>query len=112
MELLIIVLNKVEYLKDMLSIMVEAGITEATILDSEGMGQILAYEVPIFAGLRQLLGEERAHNKTVFALIKKGEVFEDFKKLLKEVDIDFAQKGTGIAFTVPVNSFMQPEKDS
>ena len=103
MELLVIILNKVESLKDLLSAMLESGITEATILDSEGMGQILAYEVPIFAGLRQLLGDTRTHNKTIFALIQKKDSLKDFKKLLEEVKIDFSEKGTGIIFTIPVN---------
>ncbi len=31
---------------------VEAGVTGATILDSEGMGRFLAYEIPLFAGFK------------------------------------------------------------
>ncbi len=109
MELLVIVLNKIELLNDLLSVMVEVGITDATVLDSGGMGHILAYEVPIFAGLRQLLGDSRNYNKTVFALIEKGDTFHQLLELLKEINIDFSQKGTGIAFTTPVDSFVVSE---
>ena len=76
MELLVIVLNKTEFLNDLLSLMVEAGITHSTILDSEGMGHHLAYEIPIFAGLRQLIGETKAHNKTILALVDSREIIK------------------------------------
>ena len=110
MELLVIILNKVEFFNDLLSILVEAGITQATILDSEGMGHHLAYEVPIFAGLRRLVGEEKAHNKTVLALIKDIKMINELQRLLKEIDIDFAKPGTGIMFALPVSSIIKHEE--
>lgn len=112
MELLVIVLNKVDLLNDLLSVLVEAGITRATVLDSEGMGHHLAYEVPIFAGLRKMLGETGAHNKTILALIEDKKLVSELKKLLKEVKIDFTQSGTGIMFTVPVENVIKPENES
>ncbi|MFQ5866634.1 MAG: P-II family nitrogen regulator [bacterium] len=112
MELLIIVLNKVDLLNDLLSVLVEAGITRATVLDSEGMGHHLAYEVPIFAGLRKMLGETGAHNKTILALIDDKKSVAELKKLLKEVKIDFNLSGTGIMFTVPVENVVKPENES
>jgi len=112
MELLVIVLNKVDLLNDLLSVLVEAGITRATVLDSEGMGHHLAYEVPIFAGLRKMLGETGAHNKTILALIKDKKSVAELERLLKEVKIDFTQSGTGIMFTVPVGNVIKPEDES
>lgn len=112
MELLVIVLNKVDLLNDLLSILVEAGITRATVLDSEGMGHHLAYEVPIFAGLRKMLGEAGAHNKTILALIEDEKLVSELKRLLEEVKIDFTQSGTGIMFTVPVENVIKPEDES
>ena len=75
MELLIVILNKEEYLEKVLSILVEIGIPGATILESEGLGHFLAYEVPIFAGLRQLIGEKKTANKTILALIDEKNFF-------------------------------------
>lgn len=111
MELLIIVLNKTEFLNDLLSVMLEAGISHSTILDSEGMGHYLAYEVPIFAGLRRLVGESKEHNKTVLALIEDRNILGEFQKLLKEINIDFTRAGTGIMFTVPVNNVIKSEEN-
>ncbi len=103
MKLLIIVINKLELLEDILSILVEVGITEATILDSEGMGQFLAYEVPIFAGLRRLTGEKKGPSKTILSLLEDKEIVSQLKRLLKEEDIDFTQPGTGMILTLPVD---------
>ncbi len=109
MKLLIIILNKVELLNDLLSVLVEVGIDQATILDSEGLGQHLAYEVPIFAGLRKLVGETKAYNKTILALIEDSKVVTELQKLLKETNIDFTKNGTGVIFTVPVDNVIKSD---
>ena len=109
-KLLFIVLNKEKHLEDVLSILVEMGVSGATIIDSMGLGQFLAYEVPIFAGLRQLMGEEKTPSKTIFALIKEDK-FSELKKILKEEGIDFTEPGTGIMFTVPVNEIVKSEEE-
>ena len=62
MHLLIIVLNKEEYLDDVLEAFIETGITGATIVDSVGMGKTLAYHIPIFAGLRKSIKIKRNSN--------------------------------------------------
>ncbi len=112
MELLIIVLNKVELLNDLLSALVEVGITKATILESEGLGQHLAYEVPLFAGLRKLVGETRTNNKTIFALIEEHKLFDELHELLKKSEIDFLKDGTGVFLTVPVNQAIKYKNSS
>ncbi|MCK4402064.1 hypothetical protein KAW08_07170 [bacterium] len=110
MKLLFIVLNKEKHLEDVLSILVELGVSGATIIDSMGLGQFLAYEVPIFVGLRQLMGEEKTPSKTIFALIE-GDKFLELKKILKEEGIDFTEPGIGIMFTVPVNEIVKSEEE-
>ncbi|MFH1416117.1 MAG: hypothetical protein ABIH89_08570 [Elusimicrobiota bacterium] len=110
MKLLVMILNKVELMNDLLSVIVEAGITKATILDSEGLGQHLAYEVPIFAGLRKLVGESKSYNKTILALVDDDTVLMDLKKLLKQTDMDFSKDGMGIIFSVSVDSAIDLDK--
>jgi hypothetical protein len=101
MELLIIVLNKEEYFEGILSIFAELGISGVTVLDGEGFGYLLAYEVPIFAGLQRLLGEKRGANRTILALVE-DDVYSEFKSLLAEERIDFTQPGLGVIITLPV----------
>jgi hypothetical protein len=110
MELLIIILNKEEYFERILSILVEAGASGATILDSEGLGHFLAYEVPIFAGLRKFVGERKSANRTILAVLEDESIFSRFKELLQEEEIDFTQPGVGIIVTLPVNCVIKPKR--
>jgi nitrogen regulatory protein PII len=100
MKLLVLVLNKEEYLDDILEIFVEVGITGATILDSVGMGQKLAYEIPIFAGLRKSL-KTSDYNKTIFSVVQHDETLEEAIKLIGEI-IDFNEQGSCLLFVVPL----------
>ncbi len=59
MELMFVVLNKEEYLDTVLAALAELEVHDAVIQDGEKLGSYLAHEVPIFAGLRQLIGEKK-----------------------------------------------------
>ncbi len=111
MELLIIVLNKEEYFERLLSLLVEAGVNGATIVDSEGIGHFLAHEIPIFAGLKQLIGEGKSINKTIMVVLEKKDIFNNLKKLLEAEEIDFTNPGTGIIITLPVNEVIKPKAE-
>ncbi len=102
MQLLIVVLNKEEYLEDVLSLFVELGISGATILDSVGMGRILSHDIPIFAGFRDLIVGNRPYNKTIFTVLA-DEVVEQTVDGLKGICGDFAHPGTGLIFCIPIN---------
>ena len=97
-------------MNDVLNLMVEAEIINATIFDSEGIGHYLAYEVPIFAGLRSLIGDKNEHNKTILAVLRKKESFKNFTKLMKKEGLDFSKQGMGIMFTVPLKSFFNEKE--
>ncbi len=93
---------KEDFLDEVLETFLELDIRGATVLDSVGMGRILAYEIPIFAGLRSIIPGNRPYNKTIFTII-------DEKKLVplvaavEQICGDFSESGTGVIFTVPVD---------
>lgn len=103
MKLLVFVLNKEEYLEDVLEAYVEAGVAGATILDSEGMGRFLAYEVPIFADFKEFIKGNKPYNKTILSVIRNEAVVEKLKRLVDEVVGGLDNPGTGIMFTIPVD---------
>lgn len=103
MQLLIAVINQEEKIEEILSGFLEIGITGATLLSSEGMGRLLAAEVPIFAGLQALAGRTRPRNQTLFSVIDDDAKVDRALALLQEVCGSFDTPATGIAFTVPVN---------
>jgi nitrogen regulatory protein PII len=108
MKLLVFVLNKEELLADVLSAFLEAGVNDATILDSIGMGRFLTYEVPLFAGFRDLMRESKPGNKTIISVVKDESVLPHLKKILDRVCGDLSSPGTGIFFTVPVDYCVGP----
>ena len=101
------ILNKEEYLYEILPIMAELSITGATIIDSEGMAHALAQDVPIFAGLRKVVGETKKNNKTIFTLIDDDEILTEFHKILKEEGVNFEEEGMGLMFIVPVDDVVK-----
>lgn len=102
MQLLIAVINQEERMEEILSGFLEIGITGATLINTEGMGRLLAAEVPIFAGLEALAGRTRPRNQTVFSVVDDDKV-DAALALLQEVCGDFSRPATGIVVTLPVN---------
>jgi nitrogen regulatory protein P-II 1 len=101
-QLLIAVINQEERIEEILAGFLEIGITGATLVGSEGMGRLLAAEVPIFAGLQALAGRTRPRNQTLFSVIDGDDKVNAALALLQEVCGSFDTPATGIAFTVPV----------
>jgi nitrogen regulatory protein P-II 1 len=101
-QLLVAVINQEEKLEEILSGLLELGVTGATVVNSEGMGRLLASEVPIFAGLEQLSSRTRPRNHTLFSVIDDDARVDRVVDLLQEVCGGLEQPATGIVFTVPV----------
>lgn len=102
MQLLIAVINEEEKLDEILSGLVELGVTGATIIGSEGMGRVLSHDVPIFAGLEALASRSRPQNQTIFSVIREDETVDRVISLLQDICGDLNDPATGIVFTIPV----------
>ena len=103
MKLLVFVLNKEELLEDVLAAYVEAGIPGATILDSEGMGRFLTYEVPLFADFKDFMKGNKPYNKTILSVLTDESALGRLERLLDRICGGLSSPGTGILFTVPVD---------
>lgn len=103
MKLLVFVLNREELLEQVLEAYVEAGITGATILDSEGMGRFLTYEVPLFADFREFMKGNKPYNKTLFSVVRDEEAIGRLVPLVDGICGGLDRPGTGILFTMPVD---------
>jgi nitrogen regulatory protein PII len=103
MKLVVFVLNKEELLDDVLAAYVEAGVPGATVLDSEGMGRYLTYEMPLFADFKEYMKGNKPYNKTILSVVKEETIIPKLEKLLDSITGGLALPGTGILFTVPVD---------
>jgi len=102
MKLVIFVLNKEEYLDEILEAFVEMDIHGATVLDSIGMGRILAHDIPIFAGFQNLLHESRPGNKTIFTVIN-DDKFTLLRREIEHILGDLDEPGNGILLCLAVD---------
>ncbi|MBN1834770.1 MAG: P-II family nitrogen regulator [Spirochaetales bacterium] len=103
MKLVVFVLNREELLDQVLEAFVEAQVPGATVLDTEGMGRLLTYEVPLFAGFKEYMKGNKPYNKTIFSVVDREEQVQKLEDLLERVCGDLSQPGSGILFTLPVD---------
>ncbi|KAB3530069.1 hypothetical protein [Alkaliphilus serpentinus] len=103
MELLVIVLNKTEYLTDILDGFVEVGIKGATVIDSAGMGHLIADHVPFFAKFADIEATEKNHSKTIFTVVNCCDERDNAIEIIEKTVGDINEPDTVFLFSLPVN---------
>lgn len=104
MQVLFLVLNRLEKIDELLEAFNDAGIRGATVVNSTGMAHTLAntHEDDLtFASLRAFFVGNREDNRTIFMVLSDEKV-SLAKKVINDV-IDLSQPDTGILFGVPVS---------
>jgi nitrogen regulatory protein PII len=102
MKLLVFILNKEEYLEEVLEAFLELNISGATIIDSVGMGSILAQDIPIFAGFKNLLHGSRPANKTILTVIPE-KLVKPAKQALEQIVGSLDEPGNGLLFILDID---------
>jgi nitrogen regulatory protein P-II 1 len=103
MKLVVFVLNREELLDEVLAAYVEAEVPGATILDSEGMGRFLTYEVPLFASFKEFMKGNKPYNKTILSVVDKDEKIKKLEELIEKVCGPLSEPGTGVLFSIPID---------
>ncbi|MDO9578322.1 MAG: PTS sugar transporter subunit IIA [Candidatus Cloacimonadales bacterium] len=104
--LLILTLNEPDKSEEVMSAMVELGITNASILDATSMAKKLAYEMPVFAGLSYMAQGKSQHSNLIFAHIEYRDIARKLANLLKENGIDLNKTGVGFIQTIKVENII------
>jgi hypothetical protein len=108
MQMLLIVLNRVEKLNPLLDALMERGIGGATILKSDGMIKVLAKNIenyPILGSLRHIIqnDEERKSSRTIFMVLPEDRI-EGAKETVRTVVGDLSEPDSAIMLTLPILS--------
>jgi len=105
MQLLVLILKKVEVMNDLIKSLAKAGVKGATILEGTGMAEALVNmeDLPIFGVLRRILADEEREVSKVMMLVLKDEQVMQIRKVINEVIGDLSVPNTGIMFTIPIN---------
>lgn len=106
MYVLVLVINKTEYMEDVLNNLMEIGVKGATILDSQGMGsKILTQQYAssnLFGALKTAFDREHPYNKTIFTVIESQELLDKAIETIRSIMGDLDKPGEGLMFTLPV----------
>ena len=103
MELVVIVLNKVDLLEEILSLFVRYEIKGATVLDSSGMGHLISRQFPMFSMFAELGVEREANSKTIFTVVKDEAERKEVLSITESVCGDLTQPDNAVFFSVPVS---------
>jgi nitrogen regulatory protein PII len=85
----------------------ELGLPGATVIDAKGMGEIVSTDLPIFSGFRSLFPGSGEESYLILAVVAEEDV-KGAIAMLRDVCDQFAEKGTGVVFTLPVLDFLGP----
>lgn len=90
-----ITLYESDKLNDVLTAMVELGITNGTITDNTSLAKKIAYDIPVFAGLSYLGIGKSKHTCTISSIVQEKKIINRLYDLLKENGVDFDKPGVG-----------------
>ena len=103
MELVVIVLNKVDLLDVMLTELMNNDLSGATVIESSGMGHIISNQFPLFAMFAELEDERKANSKTIFKVVNTVEERDKTVEIVENTCGDLGDPDTAIIFSVPVS---------
>lgn len=110
MKALFIILNKTEYLDDILAKFVEFNVKGATIIDSQGMASAIVHgdhrDIPLFGSLRKLISDVHPYSKTIFTVLS-NDIVDRVVAAVKEILQEEKRPGVAFMFTVPVDNVYQ-----
>ena len=105
MFLLVVVLDQVEQLPDILKNLIRTGVSGATVIESTGMGRLLAewkIDVPLLQLIQTILEDKSQNNTTLFTVIQNQNLLEEAIAAIKEITGNLNEHGKGIIFAIPV----------
>ncbi len=105
MELIVAIIENSEDVSPILDRFYEEGIPGATVIDSRGMGHMIADHTSIFSRFSDLTGGEGAskHNNVLLTLVDDEEKIEKAISIIDEIVGDLDKPDTGLVFTIPVD---------
>lgn len=104
MQLLVLILKKVDLIDELLKNLAAGGVKGATILEGTGMAEALVNmeDLPMFGVLRRVLKDDEKEICKVILSVETDEQIIETKKLIKQLVGDLKAPNTGIMFSIPI----------
>ncbi len=106
MYVMIIILKEEKLLKKLISILIEFGMYDASVLDGEGIENLAVQTNPLFSSLRNLFSESYVYNKTIITPVVSKKDTASFLTVCKEQGIDFAESDIGSIMVIPCETII------
>lgn len=104
MQLLVLILKKIEFQAEIMKQLAEAGVKGGTVLEGTGMAKALVNmeDIPIVGMLRHVLSNaENEICKVMMFVLQDGQVMIT-RTTIKKIIGDFNAPNTGIMFSIPI----------
>ncbi len=104
MQLLVLILKKLDLANTLMKCLVKAGVSGGTVLEGSGIaGELMTMEdLPIFGMIRNILAEEDKEGCKVMLFVIKEEQLQDVRNVIHDV-INLREPNTGILFSLPIS---------
>lgn len=104
MQLLVLILKKVELTNPIMKALAESGVRGGTTLDGNGMANAISdmEDLPIFGMLRSFLADEEKEICKVMLFVLQDEQVKTTREIIKKVIGDLNAPNTGIMFSIPI----------
>lgn len=102
LQALFIILSDSDQTERVLEILLKCGMRGATIVETMGMGKVLAENMPIFGSLRALLPERHESSQTIFTVSKYPEKVDKAMEMISSEFNEFKEPCSGMMFVMPV----------
>lgn len=104
MEMLMVILKKIELVDEVMQKLAETGVKGGTIVEGTGMAKALVNmeDIPIFGMLRHMLVDEEKLTSKLLIFVLKEEQVKGTRETIKKVIGDLSEPNTGIMFSIPI----------
>ena len=105
MQLLILIIKRIELVDDIMRVLAKAGIKGGTCIDSTGMAKSISAmdDLPMINVLHTMLkGEDTEQKGKMILVVVHDEQVENAKKAIMSVTGDLSQPNAGVLFGVPI----------
>ncbi|MDZ4200071.1 MAG: hypothetical protein U1E27_12400 [Kiritimatiellia bacterium] len=109
MVLLILNLKDERLIQKVVGVMLELEISDATVLDSEGLENLAVQTNPLFSEIGSLFGQNLAYRRTLLAQLPGRETLQDLVRLCRRDGVDLTDSEVATIWVLPCESF-EPEE--
>ncbi len=111
MKLLVIMLKKERLLEKIITILLETGMFDSSVIDGENIETLAKSKMPLFTSFKALFGADYSYNMTIISPVYDSSSIKDFVKICDKEGIDFSNPETGTLLSLPAAIFTGNNED-